>query len=485
MKKTNITQGQQPPDGANPTAHPVYHIQHLLQQLRATFKRPEPYRHLRHLFVAELMTLARKTLTQLVRTLAPWLAHDRPLPTSRYYRLFQRSWHPDRAFHLLFQQTLTACPPDQPYCLVADGTAVPRTGKRMPGVYWHPNPQDAPFQRGLGWAQRFVMLGWLPPDEAGFTRCLPVQWLPAFSPNSARALPASRRAEIEAWEVGVRQVRAWLDASGRAAQWLVCIGDGRGDTKAWGTLGLPNTVCCVRTRKDSLWCELPASGERGRLYGRRRWRPQEVWRERTGWRPVGLTVRGRWVALWVKVKGPCRRVGWGERVFYVIVVRGHRSGRRGVKERPPQAFWVQAVSDGRGGWQLPWGVEWWLGLLWQRWMIEVSFRELKSGFGLGEKQCWGLVSGERSVAWSAWVYGVLLWSGYRAWGWLGGERWGGRRRRCWTLRDVVWSVRVAWLEAEGALGGLEWDWAKGGLSGGSGGAGIGRVVQSWLCQWRL
>jgi len=36
--------------------------------------------------------------------------------------------------------------------------------------------------------------------------------------------------------------------------------------------------------------------------------------------------------------------------------------------------------------------------LWQRWEAEVEFRWLKSGFGLGEKPCWGLDSGERSVA---------------------------------------------------------------------------------------
>jgi hypothetical protein len=39
---------------------------------------------------------------------------------------------------------------------------------------------------------------------------------------------------------GIRQVRAWLDAAGRAKQMLLCVGDGRGDTKQFGTLELPN-----------------------------------------------------------------------------------------------------------------------------------------------------------------------------------------------------------------------------------------------------
>jgi hypothetical protein len=55
----------------------------------------------------------------------------------------------------------------------------------------------------------------------------------------------------------IQQVRAWLDATGRAQQRLLCVGDGRGDTKALGQLELPRVVCCVRTRKDSRRCDLP------------------------------------------------------------------------------------------------------------------------------------------------------------------------------------------------------------------------------------
>ena len=33
----------------------------------------------------------------------------------------------------------------------------------------------------------------------------------------------------------------------------------------------------------------------------------------------------------------------------------------------------------------------------------------------------GFDRGERRVAWSAWVYGALVWSGYCALGWLSGS----------------------------------------------------------------
>ena len=91
-----------------------------------------------------------------------------------------------------------------------------------------------------------------------------------------------------------------------------------------GKLELPNTVCCVRTRKDSRWCDLPQGAPSGR--GRRRvysdqvWTPQDKWQQRTGWQRVPLTVRGRELHLLVRVVGSCRRVGWGE------LIRVHHLG---------------------------------------------------------------------------------------------------------------------------------------------------------------
>ena len=127
--------------------------------------------------------------------------------------------------------------------------------------------------------------------------------------------------------------------------------------------------------------------------------------------------------------------------------------------------------------------------LWQRWELEVGFRWLKSGFGLGEKPCWGLDSGERSVAWSAWVYGALVWSGYRAWGgWTGGARWGGSRRRArWTFRDVLWSVRCGLLGEgiDGVLCGAGVDMAEALKNGGVGWCWDVGVVLSWLQSFRL
>jgi hypothetical protein len=224
--------------------------------------RPEPYRTHPQLARAERITPARQTIPQRARTQHPY---PTPIP-NRYDRHCQRSFDPDAAFQHLCQHTLHAVPTDQPYCIALDGTTVPRPGTSIPGARWIPNPTDAPFQRGLRKAQRFVMAGWL--DDDPNARCVPIDWLPIFSPNARYAHPASRRSEIQGWMVSLQRVRAWLNAAGRTEQRLLCGGDGRGDTQALGMLEVPNTVCCVRPRQDLRRCDLPPNEPSGR--GRRR-----------------------------------------------------------------------------------------------------------------------------------------------------------------------------------------------------------------------
>ena len=45
--------------------------------------------------------------------------------------------------------------------------------------------------------------------------------------------------------------------------------------------------------------------------------------------------------------------GMGRAGVFRVVVRGHSKRTKQGKSRAPMAFWVHAVSDGAGGWQLP------------------------------------------------------------------------------------------------------------------------------------
>jgi hypothetical protein len=132
---------------------------------------------------------------------------------------------------------------------------------------------------------------------------------------------------------------------------------------------------------------------------------------------------------------------------------------------------VNAISDPQGRWQLPFTATTLIFWAWQRWEVEVCHRELKSNFGLGNKQCWNPQAAVISVQWSAWVYSLLLLAGYRTGGLCGAPSvptrwWRGSRR--WSLNTLwrayraalwgepvfrpLWSLtRTDWFEKEACL----------------------------------
>jgi len=122
------------------------------------------------------------------------------------------------------------------------------------------------------------------------------------------------------------------------------------------------------------------------------------------------------------------------------VVRGIDRQLKGRRVRRDPSFYLVSAVQQEGNWLLPLPVEILLTWAWQRWELEVEHRELKSGFGLGEKQCWNPHSAVISVQWTTWVYAVLLLAGYRTWGLLGGPPGPGR----WWRGSRRWSFNTLW-----------------------------------------
>ncbi|MFN3762727.1 MAG: hypothetical protein ACK4WK_05920, partial [Anaerolineae bacterium] len=237
--------------------------------------------------------------------------------------------------------------------------------------------------------------------------------------------------------------------------------------------GLPERVVVLgRTaRNRALYFLPPEEKRRGRprRYGERAPTPAQWLRERKGWDKTTLTVRGRKIEVTYRVEGPLVREGLPRRPVFLIVVRGcDRKVGKGEKKRirrPPAFFVVSAVWE-KGEWRLPWSAEFLLAWAWQRWELEVEHREVKSGFGLGEKQCWTPISAVAAVQWSAWVYGVILLAGYRTWGLCRGPTspgrwWRGSRR--WSLNTLLRGLRSAWwgeAEFRAVWPGISTNWVK-------------------------
>lgn len=406
------------------------HLFAILAAHRAIFQQERTYQRVVALVLAEVFVFARHTVTQLLMSLGQ-TAHD----WSSWYRLFsQGRFAYDAASAVLLEQTLAHVSPDALYVVAGDGTQTPRSSRKLEGSGWLRNLRTPAFMVGIHAAQRWFNGSWLLPAEGGYSRALPLRWLPAFTEQSQPQTVAPQT-ESQAALAFLRWLRAQLSRVGRAGQRVLFVGDGHYDSLAlWQALP-DGVILLARSAKNRALYQMatPQPGKRGRhrVYGERAATPQAVWQQRRGWQAVTLTVRGRQRHLQVKVRRGLVRKGAAHRPLCLIVVRGKDNAHT---RREPLPFLVNAVQDAHGQWQLPLSLATLLFWAWQRWEVEVSHRELKTGFGLGDKQCFNPHAAVASVQWSAWVYAVLLLAGYRTFGltrgptvptrwWRGAQRW--------------------------------------------------------------
>jgi hypothetical protein len=432
---------------------------------RPAFRQERPYARAVALALGLVCAVGRHTITQLLVALGLG-----QVDWSGFYRLYSRPrLDYDRLTRCLLGQTLGETPVAAVYPVVLDGTQVPRSSQRLPGTSWLKAPRTPPWRPGIHRAQRFVGVSWLTPRSvAGDSRALPLRLVPAFPP---KAVPAAGVAPVTEWAAGraaLVWLRAELDAAGRATQRVLAMADGVYDTKGlWATLPAGVSLLARTARNRALFAlpgDTPRRG-RPRKYGPRVPTPAAWLALRRGWRRVPVAVRGRTIPLTYRVEGPVLVPGVPAQPLFLLVVKGIDQHRR-RRQRAPTFWLVSAVADAAGGWGLPRPAADLLAWAWQRWEVEVMHRELKSGFGLGEQQAWGPVSAILTVQWVAWVYALIVLTGYRAWGlepgpvpplgrWWGGRRWSlgrlwqGMRAELWDAADFrpIWTRTASdWWE---------------------------------------
>ncbi len=445
----------------------------LLAAHRPIFSQQRVYHRATALVLGELLAFARHTVTQLLLTLGQtegdW---------SAWYRLFSAGrFNAERASEVLLAETLAHVRAEEVYVVAGDGTQTPRASHQLEGVGWLPAPRTAPFKSGIHRAQRWFNGSWLLPAEAGYSRALPLRWLPAFTAKASRQVHAPRH-EWEAAVEFLRWVREQLVNQGRPQQPVLMVADGAYDTlPLWQHLPA-GAFLMARSAKNRALYYLPGPPRgpgRRRKYGERAPTPQQVWQQRRGWQPLTLTIRGQARHLQVRVVGPVLRQGAPATPLWLVVVRGKEHRRHGrLIHRPPLPFLVNARPTAQGTWELPFPLPTLLFWAWQRWEMEVAHRELKTTFGLGHKQCWNPQAAVASVQWCAWVYALFLLAAYRTWGlcggpgvptpwWRGAARWSlatlwrAFRAALWGAYDFrpLWATTTGnWYEKEALLQGL-------------------------------
>ena len=167
----------------------------LIELHRPAFKQERPFQRAVWLLLSELFNFARHTITQGLLVLGE-SEHD----WSAWYRLFShKRFDYEKLTSITLRETMQEVPKKEPYVIGVDGMLVPRSSQKMPGTSWWKALGSAPFKPGLARAQRFVHVSWLPRREAGYSRAIPLQMLPAFP---EKAVPAEDK-KCKDWEAAI------------------------------------------------------------------------------------------------------------------------------------------------------------------------------------------------------------------------------------------------------------------------------------------
>lgn len=421
------------------------HLFELIENNREITGQSRVFERIIALVLSELFVFGRHTITQQVMSLGlteqDW---------SSWYRLFSAErFDYEAASQALFRESLNYVNEDELYVVAGDATQTPRSSRKMEGSGWLRNMRTPPFMVGIHAAQRWFNGSWLMPQNAeGYSRAVPLHWLPAFTEKSESKVYEP----LKEWQAAV-QFLHWLKAQfvahERPEQAILMVGDGHYDNlKLWQNLP-QGVILFARSAKNRVLYQMPdTQGHGNRKYGERAPSPQTVWREHKGWKALEITVRGKVRHLQVKVRGPYLRKGAADCPLFLIVVRGKKRKAKNGKyyRRQPLSFLVNAVQDETGNWVLPLALDILLFWAWQRWEVEVCHRELKTSFGLGHKQCWHPQSAVLTVQWTTWVYSLLLLAGYKTWGLSNAAPvptrwWRGSGR--WSINTLLRSFRAA------------------------------------------
>lgn len=348
---------------------------------------------------------------------------------SAAYRLFSRQRLPvEQIFSSVRRAVTAASAQDAPLCAVIDDTLLRRGGTHTPGVAWRRDPLGPRFQTNFVRAQRFLQTSLAVRAADGSARLIPVSFVHAPtpqkpSPKADEKQLAQYRADARTSRLsqrGAEQIAALRAALDRdqphARRCLVVAFDG-GYTNETVLKQIPaHTICIGRLRKDAHLCMRPAPADskpRGRrlCYGAAAPTPEQVRCDDTAWETISFARDGIAHSLRYKRRvGLMWRAAGAERILQLIVIAplGYRL-RKGSKLLYRQPAFLVCTDEKLDPRLL-------IETYFQRWDIEVSFREEKTLLGIGQAQVRCPRSVQDAPALGVASYAMLLLAVQRAFG---------------------------------------------------------------------
>lgn len=416
-------------------------IMNLLDKCQGAYRQKRVFNRAMGMVMGELFAFGRHTITQLLLSLG--LTDE---DWSAWYRLFsQGRFDEERTSAVMVGEMVAEVAASEPFVVGTDGFHVPRSSQTMPGTGWMRGLQTAKFKPGIQRGQRFVEGSWLTPLVNGYSRAIPIRCLSAFTAKAVGA-GVEPRTEVQAGLRFLHWQRQQMDGMGRVEQTLLSLNDGSYDTLEFWS-GLPErTLAVVRTARNRCLYELPPAGAHGNCrYGPKAPAPQAWLKQRRGFTLQEVMVRGQLRRMRYRVEGPFVRDSLPNIPLFLIVIGGGKRPQGARRKNYEPCFFLVSAVQRDSVWCLPLAITALLAWLWQRWELEVAHRQMKSGLGLGEKQCWNQTATVASVQWSVWVYALLMLAGWRVWGNTPGPHppglWRAAPRR-WSFNTLCRAVRA-------------------------------------------
>jgi hypothetical protein len=357
-----------------------------------------------------------KTITSALE----WLAVQDEQWSPAYRMLSEARCSRDKIFAPILQGVMQLHPdPSIPLFVGQDDTLIRKSGRKIPGTSIARDPLSPPFHPNLVLGQRFlqtsVMVNLRPGERP--SRAIPVRFAhaPPLKPPpraSAEVREAirkerkhnniSRRASQE-----LHQLRVDIDQLPRGVEYTIIDAVDGGFANSSFLRDLPErTVAVARIRKDASLRALLAPQERkgNRKYGEKLPSPEQYLQDPSvPWQTMSVFVAGAQRTLRYKIVEP---VCWPKATLdmplrlIVIKAAGYRM-RKGSNLLYRQPAYLICTS-------LTMNIEHIIQAYLARWEVEVSFRDEKTGLGVGQAQVWNPCSVERTPAFIVACYGALL-----------------------------------------------------------------------------